>query len=68
MREREKFQILELSIKNDQEIKLFPVYVYQINRLKPVFNLWLFYISFVREKSVGVWGGANYKNDALRGA
>ena len=48
----DKFQILVLSTENDQEIILFRISAYQINTIKPVLNLWYFYISCVRAERV----------------
>ena len=50
----DKFPILRLYIKNDQEIKLFPVSLLQINALKLLFSLWCFCISCEVEEGVGV--------------
>ena len=54
-KDRDKFRILVLSIENDQKIILFHTSVKQINTVKPVLNLWCFYMSCARVEGVVVW-------------
>lgn len=55
-KKRDNFQILVLSIGNDLEIISFRISVKQINEIKPVLNLWCFYISCVTRGCCSVTG------------